>query len=129
MTIRSDQGYGLPYVMHWKHSYSILRARLCKVHASELSYRVFYCLAADIDLSKHLGGNAVEFSIPDLMYRFSLGKSAIYNAVHALKEADVARKKRKNVLLLDPWLCFAGSVEDHKAAVHDWYGWPFGYED
>jgi hypothetical protein len=105
------------YVIHPRHSYYRLDAKLLHVDAPQLAYRLFYALATEL---QHPYGNIVPYSIKWLCTYFHLTDTPVYAALAKLLMADVARKVQRQVVALDPYIAFAGDIKHRDAARQQW---------
>lgn len=117
MQLKQRQSRPECYVIHYKHSYDVLDRQLRQNQAPRLSYCLFYCFASDLTYPY---GNVVGYNAKQLAGRFDVGITAIYDAMAHLYYADLARKLKKQVLLLNPHLVFAGDTEHLASARAEW---------
>lgn len=117
MVLKHRQSRPECYVIHYKHSYDVVDRRLRHKQAPRLSYCLFYCFASDLSYPY---GNVVAYNAKYLAARFDVGVTAIYDAMAHLYYADLIRKLKKQVLLLNPYLVFAGDSDHLISARSEW---------
>ena len=105
------------YIIHPRLSYYRLEEKLLTVDAPQLSYRVFYLLASELPAYCE---NVVGYNIKILAAHFRLSDASVYVALGKLLTADVARKVRKRVLMLDPYIVFSGVLERRNTIRKQW---------
>lgn len=105
------------YVIHYKGSYETVAQRLTASNAPNFSTKLFYCFASDLEYPY---GNVVPYNAKDLAGRFGVSTANVYAAVAHLYYTDLIRKLKKHVLLLNPYLVFAGDSDHLMIARAEW---------
>jgi hypothetical protein len=105
------------YIIHPRLSYYRLEEKLLTVDAPQLSYRVFYLLASELPAYCE---NIISYNIKVLATHFRLSDASVYVALGKLLTADVVRKVRKRVLMLDPYIVFSGVLERRNTVRKQW---------
>jgi hypothetical protein len=107
------------FVIHWKDADSAIRHALARVDATPLAYKVFYGLANDL---VYPFGNVVLYSPYHLAKRYEVTKDSMYIAIAHIRRADLARRIRKGLLRLNPYLVWAGKIPNYYFAAKAWDG-------
>lgn len=107
------------FVIHWENADSVIRHELACVDATPLAYKVFHGLANDLVWPY---GNVVLYSPHQLAKRYEVTKDSIYIAIAHIRRANLARRIRKGLLRLNPYLVWAGKIPNYYFATRAWDG-------
>lgn len=94
-----------------------LEDALVVMKAPMFSYKLFVTLATDL---KRWNETCVPCYVPLLARRFGVSQATVHSVRKALIDADVMRKIQKNIVLLNPYLVFAGANKEWSAARKRW---------